>query len=67
MIQINVNGQPHELADGATIVDLLRQLEVVEPHVAVEVNLELVPRAKHAATELCDGDRLEVVTLVGGG
>jgi sulfur carrier protein len=35
--------------------------------VAVEVNLEVVPRAQHAQTRLRDGDRLEVVTLVGGG
>ena len=66
-MQIEVNGQARELPDGSTIAELLRQLEVVQPHVAVEVNLELVPRAKHAATTLHEGDRLEVVTLVGGG
>ena len=46
---------------------LLRELDVTQPHVAVEVNLEVVPRARHAETMLRDGDRLEVVTLVGGG
>ena len=66
-MQIEVNGQSRELADGSTIADLLRQLAVTQPHVAVEVNLELVPRAEHAQTTLHAGDRLEVVTLVGGG
>jgi sulfur carrier protein len=66
-MQIEVNGQTRELADGSSIADLLRQLEVTQPHVAVEVNLEVVPRARHAETTLYDGDRLEVVTLVGGG
>ena len=38
-----------------------------QPHVAVELNLEVVPRAQHGATVLREGDKLEVVTLVGGG
>ena len=66
-MQIEVNGQTREVPDGSTIADLLRQLKVTEPHVAVEVNLELVPRAEHVQTKLRGGDRLEVVTLVGGG
>jgi sulfur carrier protein len=67
VMRIELNGQPREIADGTTIATLLRELEVAQPHVAVEVNLELVPRARHAETLLRPGDRLEVVTLVGGG
>lgn len=66
-MQIEVNGQPREVPEGMTIAMLLRELEVTVPHVAVEVNLEVVPRARHGETKLCAGDRLEVVTLVGGG
>lgn len=66
-MQIEVNGEQHEVADDTTIASLLRALEVTQPHVAVEVNLEVVPRAQHAETQLHNGDRLEVVTLVGGG
>ncbi len=66
-MQIEVNGERREVAEGTTIAGLLRELEVTQPHVAVEVNLEVVPRAQHAETSLQDGDRLEVVTLVGGG
>jgi sulfur carrier protein len=66
-MQIELNGQAREIADGTTIAVLLRDLEVAQPHVAVEVNLELVPRARHAETVLRPADRLEVVTLVGGG
>jgi sulfur carrier protein len=66
-MNIEINGNSREVADGTTVSALLRELEVTQPHVAVEVNLELVPRAQHAATTLCEGDRLEVVTLVGGG
>ena len=64
---IHVNGEPREIGDGVTVANLLGELGVTQPHVAVELNLELVPRAHHAQTVLNEGDRLEVVTLVGGG
>ena len=64
---IHVNGQPREIDAGATVARLLDALGVTQPHVAVELNLEVVPRAKHGDTLLHEGDRLEVVTLVGGG
>ena len=61
------NGQAREVADGVTVAQLLDTLKLASRHVAVEVNLELVPRAQHAECMLREGDRLEVVTLVGGG
>jgi sulfur carrier protein len=64
---IQVNGKPREIANGTSVAELLDKLGVKQPHVAVELNLEVVPRAEHAATALREGDRLEVVTLVGGG
>jgi len=66
-MKIEVNGETRELPDGTSISELLSELGVTQPHVAVELNLEVVPRAQHADTALRDGDRLEVVTLVGGG
>jgi thiamine biosynthesis protein ThiS len=66
-MQIEVNGERREVAQQTTIAELLRELEVTVPHVAVEVNLEVVPRTRHSETTLQPGDRLEVVTLVGGG
>ena len=66
-MRIHVNEEPREVAAGSTVARLLGELGVTQPHVAVELNLEVVPRAQHAETVLRDGDRLEVVTLVGGG
>ena len=66
-IQITVNGQLRTIADGFTVAALLKELAVAVPHVAVEVNRDLVPRAQHAQTVLKSGVVLEVVTLVGGG
>jgi thiamine biosynthesis protein ThiS len=66
-MQIFINGQPHTVPADATLTNLLVELGVQPRQVAVEVNLELVPRQKHSDHRLQEGDRLEVVTLVGGG
>ncbi len=66
-MQIIVNGQSHAVSDGTTLAELLTQLDLQAKHVAVEINMELVPRAEHVAHRLADGDQLEVVTIVGGG
>jgi len=66
-VQITVNGKVREVAAGTSIAALLAELDLAPPQVAVEVNLELIPRGRHAEHRLEPGDRLEVVTLVGGG
>ena len=64
---VSINGTDKDVPDGASIAELLDQLSLNAQHVAVEVNLELVPRERHAEYRLSVGDRLEIVTLVGGG
>jgi sulfur carrier protein len=66
-VRIQVNGQEREVPQGITIAELLVTLRMNVAHVAVEVNLNVVPRAQHARHELHESDRLEVVSLVGGG
>ena len=66
-LEVTVNGQPRAVAEGSTVAHLLEELELANKHVAVEVNLQLVPRQEHAHHRLAAGDRLEIVTLVGGG
>ncbi len=66
-VEISVNGKPCEACPGTSVAALLAELELDARQVAVEVNLELVPRARHAQHELAPGDKVEVVTLVGGG
>jgi sulfur carrier protein len=66
-VTVELNGEPRALADGATVADLLALLQLDARYLAVERNRQVVPRAQHAATLLCDGDQLEIVTLVGGG
>ncbi len=66
-MEITVNGQSHRLAEAVTVAGLLESLNLGGRYVAVEVNRELVPKGQHAEHLLADGDRVEVVTLVGGG
>ena len=66
-MEIIVNDQPRQVSPETTVAGLLEQLDLADKPVAVEVNLELVPRAQHAQCVLASGDRLEIVTLVGGG
>ncbi len=66
-MQILLNGESLELPDGATVADLLVRLELTGRRVAVERNLDIVPRSQHATTALAEGDRLEVVHAIGGG
>jgi thiamine biosynthesis protein ThiS len=66
-IQVSVNGEPLQIASGSTVADLLRQLSLDRARVAVEHNLRVVPRSEHAGLRLNHGDRLEIVTFVGGG
>lgn len=66
-MKILVNGSDREVAKACSIADLLRELQIDQKYVAVERNLKLVCREEHATEQLAEGDRLEVVTLVGGG
>ena len=66
-IAVEVNGERRELPEGASVADLLAALNLAAPKVAVERNLEIVPRSAWGATRLAAGDRLEVVHFIGGG
>ncbi len=66
-MRIMVNGEWREVGEGICIADLLSAMSLEPRRVAVECNEQLVPRGRHAETALADQDRLEIVTLVGGG
>jgi thiamine biosynthesis protein ThiS len=56
-----------KLQDGSTIQNLLDQLELDFQLVAVEQNLDIIPRAQFGSRTISDGDTLEIVHFVGGG
>ena len=65
--EIVVNGAPREVARGTTVAALVAELGLEGRRVAVERNRDVVPRARHGEVALEPGDRLELVTFVGGG
>lgn len=66
-LTIQVNGEDRAAAPGATVADLLETLGLPLGKVAVERNLEIVPKSAYGATALAPGDRIEIVHFVGGG
>ena len=66
-MRLLVNGEAREVASAMTIEALVGLLGLDRRKLAVERNLEIVPRSAFAATALADGDRIEIVAFVGGG
>jgi sulfur carrier protein len=66
-ISIVVNGENRAAKPGATVIDLLRELGLDSGRVAIERNLEILPRPKWTETKVEPGDRYEIVQFVGGG
>lgn len=66
-MNISLNGERYPLNEGATVAALVDALALKGRRIAVEVNEEVVPRSRHAAYRLKDGDRVEVVHAIGGG
>ncbi|MGE0708857.1 MAG: sulfur carrier protein ThiS [Planctomycetota bacterium] len=66
-MRVKVNGETQELEEGTTLAELLERLAAPRQGIAVELNAAIVRKAEHASTRLNDGDRVEIVGLVGGG
>jgi len=67
MIPIQVNGEPLQVEAGSTLAELIAARGLAPEEVAAEVNKELVPRDTRDARVLREADRVELVTMVGGG
>jgi sulfur carrier protein len=66
-VTIQVNGEPRAVADDATLDSLLEAIGARRDGTAVALNDDVVPRARHGATALREGDRLEIIVAVAGG
>lgn len=66
-MKIIVNDETREVSDAVTVQELLRDRGLERQPCAVEVNQQVVKKAEHETRQLQDGDRVEIVTLVGGG
>ncbi|HEX5551588.1 MAG TPA: sulfur carrier protein ThiS [Nitrospira sp.] len=66
-LQIQVNGLPRDCRSGSTVGDLLRELDIKTERVAVELNLEILDRNDFELRSLKAGDRVEILSFIGGG
>ena len=64
---LQINGKPQQIPPNITVENLIATLHLEGKRFAIELNGEIVPRNRHAATALGEGDKLEVVVAVGGG
>jgi len=66
-MQVRVNGEAKSFEGALSVSDLLARLDLEPRKIAVERNLEIVPKSLYAETPVADGDRIEIVQFVGGG
>ncbi len=64
---IHVNGESRGIVDGQTVAALLHELEIRADRVAVELNLEILDRKDFETRGLREGDRVEILSFIGGG
>lgn len=64
---IHVNGESRRIGDGETVAALLHELEIRADRVAVELNLEILDRKDFETRGLREGDRVEILSFIGGG
>ena len=66
-MEISLNNQTVLLNDGLTIKKLLDNINIQHKYFAVEVNEQIIPKSNHKLFIIKDGDKIEIVTAIGGG
>lgn len=67
MLNLKINGKLQQIPPGSNVENLITTLQLEGKRFAIELNGEIVPKSRHAVTQLNNGDTLEVVVAVGGG
>ena len=66
-MEITLNGEKYNLETGSNIVDLIEKLGLNIDKLAIERNLEIVPKSNYSEINIADGDQIEIVHFIGGG
>ena len=67
LLNVSVNGEPRRVEPGSSVAGMLQQIGIDPQRVAVERNLEIVPRSTLGEVKVIEGDAFEIVHFVGGG
>ena len=66
-MNILLNNKPETIFDGLTIKKLLEQKNIQNKYFAVEINQKIIPKSDHGTYLIKDGDKIEIITAIGGG
>ena len=66
-MKVTLNGKQQQLEDGILLGQLLEQMQLNGKRLAVEINMEIIPKSNHADFKIQDGDNIEIVHAIGGG
>lgn len=66
-MNVIINGEQHLLSGNISLVEMLKSFDIDTNKVAIERNMEIVPCSEFGATNLCEGDIIEIVQFIGGG
>ncbi|MDX1251319.1 MAG: sulfur carrier protein ThiS [Gammaproteobacteria bacterium] len=66
-MNIIVNGETRQMPDHCSVAELVAAMDLTGKRIAVEINLDIVPRSAYEARRLQAGDRVEIVHAIGGG
>lgn len=67
MLTLQINGEHKQFPPNLNVAALVQNMSLTGKRIAIELNGEIVPKSRHASTDLRDGDKLEIVVAVGGG
>ena len=66
-MNILLNNKPVKLFDGSTVKKLLENKNIKNKYYAVEINRKIIPKSDHETYIIKEGDRIEIITAIGGG
>jgi len=66
-MQILLNGEMRQIKDNCNIAALIQELNLEKKRLAIEVNLEIIPRSQFATHILAEGNKVEIIHAIGGG
>jgi thiamine biosynthesis protein ThiS len=66
-LKLTINGEDREILQSQNLEDLIRELDIQAPNIAMALNQQVVPRSKYASTPIQENDQIEIVHAVGGG
>jgi thiamine biosynthesis protein ThiS len=66
-LKLTINGEDREILQSQNLEDLICELDIQAPNIAMALNQQVVPRSKYATTPIQENDQIEIVHAVGGG